>query len=96
MSHNTRPLHQTFTRLSVETLEDRSTPAIYAVALTCDPIGIHGDSAGYVVSGGLETDPTQQPDEFGTVYVDASSPQEAVRQSIVSTIHVAVNGTTTT
>ncbi len=63
--------------------------------ITSDAIGIHGDSAAYVVSGGLTTDPSLQPDEFGTVYVDAASPQEAARLSIVGTVYVSINGTTT-
>jgi len=96
MSRNNRPPQQSLARLSVERLEDRSTPATYAVNLTSDTIGIHGDSSGYVVSGGLETDPALRPYETGVVYVDASSPQEAIRQAIVGTIHVSVNGSTIT
>ncbi len=96
MSRDSRPPRHGLIRPILDVMEDRTNPTPFAVALTSDAIGIHGDSAAYVVSGGSQTDPSLQPDEFGTVYVDATSPQEAARQAIIGTVNVLINGTTTT
>lgn len=94
MSQFNRP--RPFTaRLGVELLEDRTTPA-YAVQFTCAPIGIQGETTGQVINGGLQINPDLLPNAAGVVYIDTTSPAEAVRQAVSGSIDVAVNGTTTT
>lgn len=62
--------------------------------LTSPAIGIHGESAAVVVSGGLQTDPEQSPNDFAVVYLHADSPQEAIQQAIVGTIQVSFGSST--
>jgi hypothetical protein len=68
---------------------------VYAVQLTCDPVGITGETAAQVTGGGLDANPDFIPDDYGTVFVEATSAAKAVQTAIVGSLELTVFGQAT-
>lgn len=68
---------------------------MYAVQLTCDPVGITGETAAQVTGGGLDANPDFIPDDYGTVFVEATSAAKAVQTAIVGSLELTVFGQAT-
>jgi Bacterial Ig domain/DNA/RNA non-specific endonuclease len=90
MSVNNRPRRQSFGHLSLERLEAREVPALFAVGLLSPFAGDVGESAA-TFSGGLTLDATLSTRD-GQVIVVADTPTDAIQAALVNTITATVGG----
>src|SRR5687767_3322960 len=77
-------------RLSVEQLEDRTTPAMYAVTVLGPAAGEPGETAA-AHAGQLRVNPAL-PSYDGEQTVGAATPAVAIRAALTGTVSVTVGG----
>jgi hypothetical protein len=84
------PRPRKLNRLIVEELEDRTTPAMYAVTVLSPAAGEPGETAA-AHAGELRVNPAL-PTYDGEQTIGAATPSDAIRAALTGTVSVTVGG----